>query len=97
MDCIVVHGISLNQEVFKESTTSSVKLICIRLKSFESRLTIFLSYPFIQRARTRARSFQCLYNGRESNSMLQRQKSDYAREKNNFMFFCQANYEGGHT
>ncbi len=27
------------------------------LKSFESRLTIFLSYSFIQRARTRARSF----------------------------------------
>ncbi len=31
------------------------------MKSFESRLTIFLSYSFIQRARTRARSFQCLY------------------------------------
>ncbi len=33
------------------------------MKSFESRLTIFLSYSFIQRARTRARSFQCLYKG----------------------------------
>ncbi len=27
------------------------------MKSFESRLTIFLSYSFIQRARARARSF----------------------------------------
>ncbi len=33
----------------------------VMMKSFESRLTIFLSYSFIQRARTRARSFQCLY------------------------------------
>ncbi len=39
----------------KEMTSNNNKYIPV--KSFESRPTIFLSYSFIQRARTRARSF----------------------------------------
>ncbi len=42
------------------------------MKSFESRLTIFLSYSFMQRARTRARSFQCLYTEEEEEERSRR-------------------------
>ncbi len=44
---------------FPDTKTSSKidRKISKNVKSFESRLTIFLSYSFIQRARTRARSF----------------------------------------
>ncbi len=57
--------------VYMYSSSSTERFLSGVVKSFESRLTIFLSYSFIQRVRAQAR-FQCLYiflSGRAENGV----------------------------